>query len=433
MNETKPLPPAPLPAPSPMAGPNEPVEWLFAYKFNAGSFPGYLDAGYQKQEGTAGQPGRFGGTTKPYPHGMSQNYVFATSNDPTLKRGAGALGNSEVDPLSATFAQVYNTNGYHYVLWNDQFYNNPMETQGAPFGHAKGMAAWNDEGEGFVLQVSTPSWPASGHFSISRNALHASKPDSNTLGCVNDDDIQVAQHFFCLKVTKADLVQVLDGLYNASAVTNTRIPALCQNGGPADVQAAVAKLGTVVESAELKSFTLSTGIQFISKPSYLHVPPWQLVSAHLDALDLRVASWWASPAIYSTPAGAVPGCWGPNLGTPGAVEIALTGSWKGVEFSVIGGVFEHSNHAKLGISKDPKRPITIYGDENQQGALRVGYDKTGYYADHTQQCDSSQNGRGGTFYVLENQYMWQSLTELLAGKSAGDSPATTDLKGIGTN
>src|SRR5947199_2640123 len=32
----------------------------------------------------------------------------------------------------------------------------------SPWGHSKGVLAWNDAGEGFVMQVSTPSWPASG-------------------------------------------------------------------------------------------------------------------------------------------------------------------------------------------------------------------------------------------------------------------------------
>lgn len=420
-----------LPPPTPMVGPNEPVDWMFAYKFNAGSFPGYLDADFKHQEGKAGLPGRFDGTTKEYKGGMSQNYVYASSKDATMKRGNGALGNSEVDPLSVTFAQVYNTEGYNYVLWNDQFYDNPMRTEGGPFGHSKGMAAWNEEGEGFVLQVSTPSWPASGNHKISRNKKDAKKPDFNTLGCIDDDDIMVAQHFFCLKVTKADLLNVLEGLYNSSVVTDPKIPALCNNsGGPEDIQNAVSKLGKHIETTEVKKFKLSSGITFISKPSSMHVPPWQMVSAQLNTLDLRVVSWWASPAIYSTKAKEIPGCWAPNLGTPGEVEIALTGNWKGRTFSVIGDHFQHSNHAKLGISKDPRRPISIFGDENQQGALKVGYDKSGYYATHTQQCNSSQNGRGGTFYVLEHEEMWQGMTDLFAGESAADSPVLTDMTGI---
>ena len=265
--------------------------------------------------------------------------------------------------------------------------------------------------------------PLHGNHKISRNKKNTAKPDYNTLGCIDDDDIMVAQHFFCLKVNKADLLMVLEGLYNASVVTDPEIPALCNtSNSPADIQNAVSKLGRYIETAEVKTYDLSSGITFISKPSFLHVPPWQMVSAQLNELDLRVVSWWASPAIYSTKAGAVPGCWAPGLGTPGEVEIATTGIWKGVTFSVIGDNYQNSNHAKLGISKDPKRPISIFGDENQQGALKVGYDKTGYYATHTQQCDSSQNGRGGTFYVLKDQGMWESMTELFKGKSAGDSP-----------
>ena len=93
--------------------------------------------------------------------------VFGTPNDRKVKamrpmvEKVNAL-EAEIEKLrhicaigSATFAQVYNTDGYNYILWNDQFYDNPMKTEGGPFGHAKGMAAWNDEGEGFVLQKLT--------------------------------------------------------------------------------------------------------------------------------------------------------------------------------------------------------------------------------------------------------------------------------------
>ena len=41
---------------------------------------------------------------------------------------------------------------------------------GAPWGHSKGLLAWNDAAEGFVMQVSTPSWPGSGTSSIKRKA-----------------------------------------------------------------------------------------------------------------------------------------------------------------------------------------------------------------------------------------------------------------------
>ena len=132
-----------------------------------------------------------------YQSGHSQQYVFATSAAPTLVKGTECLGATLEDPLGATFAQIYNTPGYYYVLWNDQFYNNPIENMDSPWGHSKGMVAWNDDGQGMVMQVSTPSWPAAGS-AIPRTS------DGNTLGCVKDDDIEVSQHFFALKLTKAN-------------------------------------------------------------------------------------------------------------------------------------------------------------------------------------------------------------------------------------
>lgn len=425
----------------PMAGPNEPVDWLFAYKFNAGAFPGWDNGEMPKY----GAPGIFGGTFKYYPAGLSQQYVYCTSKNPTLVKGKGPIGATFSDPIGATFAQVYNNPGYFYILWNDQFYGNPIPSTDSPYGHSKGMAAWNEDGEGFVLQTSTPSWPASGSYKFSRNSeatIQAvqngeknkyGKPielDYNTLGCIDDDDIEVAQHFFCLKLNQDDLANVLKGLINSSVVTDPSKPALCYNGGPKAIQELVSQLGKLSNSKEVLTAKLSSGIQMISKPSALAVPPWQMISAQLKGLPLRAVTWWAFPNIYSTEKGQIPGCWGPSLGTPGEVDIALTGSWDGTEIVLIGNNGKYSNHAKIGISMDESKPISIFGDENQQGALSVGYCKTGFYKNKTQQCDSSQNGRGGTYYVIDNRELFKSITQLFAGRTAGTSPDTTDLSGI---
>ncbi len=423
-----------LPAPTPLAGPNQPVDWMFAYKFNDGSFPGWDDG----QIPTYGSPGIFGGTTDDYKEGMSQQYVFATSAKPTLVKGKGPIGATFTDPLGATFAQVYNCPGYFYVLWNDQFYGNPIDTKGSPAGHSKGMAAWNEDGEGFVLQVSTPSWPASGCHTFSRNSQKTIDDvknkvkvkgklvelDYNTLGCIDDDDVEVAQHFFCLKLTKSDLANVLKGLINASVVTDTSVKAICNNGGPAVIQDLVKQMGKTSKSTAVFTATLSSGVQLISKPSSLPVPPWQMVSAQLKGLSLRVVSWWASPPIYTTKAGDLPGCWDASLGTPGDVDIALTGSWNGVTIDLLGDNGKSSNHAKIGISKVASKPISIFGDENQQGAISPKADSD------TQTCSSSQNGRGGTFYVVNNAGLFKSLTKLFAGRTAGTNAETTDLSGI---
>lgn len=386
-----------------MAGPNAPVDWLFAFKFNAASFPGCTDDGVTP---VIGSTGIFGGTVDAYKSGHSQQYVFATSANPTLVKGTECIGGTLTDPLGATFGQIYNTPGYFYVVWNDQFYNNPIANLDSPWGHSKGMLAWNQDGEGMVLQVSTPSWPASASSAFPR------QNDGNTLGCINDDDIEVSQHFFALKLTAGDVADVLTALGNASVATNLSHPGIVNNGGPQNIQALVNALGKESSSRTLFTTTLSSGVQLISKPSALPVPPWQMVSAKLGGIDLRVASWWAKPTIGSTQSGQIPGCWDSTLGTPGAVEIATTGNWDGTVIGLEGGEGQNFNHSKIGISKDPAMPLSIFGDMNQQGALSPDEDYTG------QKCSSSQNGRGGTFYVVNNQELFASLTSLLSGESA---------------
>ena len=399
-----------LPAPTPLAGPGQPVDWLFIFKFNAATF----DIGCAGEEIPAtGSAGIFGGKVQHYEAKHSQQFAFATSAKPALDLGTGCVGATLTDPLGATFAQIYKTPGYHYVLWNDQFYNDPIKSEGGPYGHSKGMVAWNDDGEGLVLQVSTPSWPASG------SQGHPRRVDGNTLGCINDDDIEVSQHFFALKLTKDDLVKVLKGLVNASVVTSIAHPEIVQTGGPAEIQAIVATIGKESKSTECTQVTLSTGVQMISKPSDMAAPPWQIVSAKLDKMPLRVASWWADPMIYTTNANTPIEAWPAGLGKPGAVEIATSGKckWnndKGIGLK--GGMGTTFNHAKIGISTDKSKPICVFGDMNQQGALHKNYDHPG------QSMKSSQNGRGGTFYVLKNEALFNSLADLLDGDTAPEQP-----------
>src|SRR5260370_5340546 len=121
------------------------------------------------------------------------------------------------------------------------------------------MLSWNSAGEGKVLQVCTPSWPASG------NAKSPRKTDGNTLGCVLDDDVLVSQHFFALKLTKDDLVKVLSALQNASVVTDPKNPQIVKNGGPAGVQKLVSALGVKSQAPSALTETLSSGGELLSK------------------------------------------------------------------------------------------------------------------------------------------------------------------------
>ena len=384
-------------APLPLEAANHPVDWWFVFKFNAKAFPG-CSAG-------AIQTCSFGGTVQDY-RAFSQQFVYASNEDPTLKSGSSCIGDTPHDPLGATFDQVYNGSLF-FVIWNDQFYGDPavkgcgLGNCKSPWGHSKGMVAWNGSGEGFALQVSTPSWPGAGSRRFPR------KPSSgNTLGCVADNDVVVSQHFFSVKLSKDDLVKVLNALKNSSIATDPSNRQIVNNGGPVEVQKLVKTLGTRVNSAIPTIETLSTGIRLISKPSNLHVPPWQMVSSMLGSEDLRTATWWAKPQIPTTAARARIHCWNGNLKLPGKVEVATSGQWNGVKFGLKGGLGSDFNHAKIGVTVSGTQDYVIFGDLNQQGAL--GGD-----------CSSSQNGRGGLFYAIpENPVLHQSVASLLEGKTA---------------
>jgi hypothetical protein len=382
-------------APTPFLDSGKRVDWWFVFKFNTKSFP--------HCRADAKQACMFGGAVQNYKQ-WGQQFVYASSTDKTLAAGTGCAGDTAADPIGATFNEIYNGSLF-YLIWNDQFYDDPeiegcTKECGSPWGHAKGMLAWNEAGEGLVMQVSTPSWPASGSKKFPR------KSDGNTLGCVKDDDVEVSQHFFALKLTKEDVVKVLQALQNASVVTDHANPQIVQNGGPADIQQLVVQLGKRSKSAVPLTLTLSSGVGLISKPSALNVPPWQMVSSLLNGVSLRTATWWAQPEIPSTAASTSIACWDKGLGAPGAVEIATTGQWSGTTLGLTGGSGPDHNHAKIGVSTSGAQHYVIFGDMNQQGTLSG------------QKCFSSQNGRGGMFYVINDAALAQSVGDLIKGDSA---------------
>lgn len=388
--------------PSPLIDKRHPVDWWFAFKFNSASFP-RCNAG-------AVRTCLFGGQVQSSWTSFSQQYAFASSESKTLHAGTGCAGDTTADPVGATFDEIYNGT-FNYVVWNDQFYQDPQLTAcgannscSSPWGHSKGMIAWNDSGDGIVLQVTTPDWPGAG------SAAHPRSEEGNTLGCTaRDNDVLVSQHFFALKLTKDDVVKVLTALGNASVVTDTNNVQIVENGGPADVAASVAKLGVKSMSTTFTHDTLSTGIQVISKPSALHVPPWQMVSSVLDGVSLRVATWWANPEIPSTTSSTTIECWDPSLSKPGAVEIATSGHFAGKTFGLKGVAAPDGNHAKIGVSTSGTHHYAIFGDMNQQGAI-------------SGTCKSSQNGRGGLFFVIDDAELYTSVKNLISGDSAPIGP-----------
>ena len=390
-------------APSPMLDQNHRAEWVFAFKFNAGTFPTTSTL----------SSCLFGGTPKPYKR--SQRYVFASKSAPVLHDGPSLIGTSTADPVGATFAQIY-ASGLNFVVWNDQFYRHPPiagcgESCGGPWGHSKGVLAWDDQGRGVVMQVTTPSWPGSGTAALPR------ANDGNTLGCVEDDNVKASQHFFALRLTRADTAAVLEALANASVATDVTNPQLARLGGPPELQQRGRLLGHKSTSTQLLDVILSSGVRLIAKPSQLHVPPWQMLSARLGGVSLRAATWWASPRIPSTVAGQAIICWRNDLGTPGAVDIATSGSWAGQPIGLRGGPQPDANHAKVGVSTDGAHHYAVFADLNQQGRL-------------TAKCDSSQNGRGGLFFVVDDPGLHASLSALIAGDTASTAVPITGVTSL---
>jgi len=103
------------------------------------------------------------------------------------------------------------------------------------------------------------------------------------------------------------------------------------------------------------------------------------------------------------------------LHKPGAVAIATSGVWNGKSIGLTGGEGTNHNHAKLGVTTDGKQTLCIFGDMNQQGALGPDYAYKG------QTCSSSQNGRGGLFYVMDNKTLFESLTALIKCDTAPET------------
>ena len=88
------------------------------------------------------------------------------------------------------------------------------------------------------------------------------------------------------------------------------------------------------------------------------------------------------------------------------MEIATTGQWGGQDIGLVGGSGPDFNHAKIGVSTSGSEHFTIFGDMNQQGAASGD------------NCGSSQNGRGGLFYVIDNADLADSVANLIKGDSA---------------
>lgn len=190
------------------------------------------------------------------------------------------------------------------------------------------------------------------------------------------------------------------------AVTDPHNPQIVNSGGPKEVTDAVAVLGSADSAKTFTDETLSSGVRIISKSGRLNVSPWQMTSAILGGIHLRVASFQSPSPIGTTTQTKKPPCWSDELGNPGPIEAAISGSWDGDSI----GFTTATNHAKIGVSTSGDSSITIFSDMNEAGTLAPD--------GKNNSCAVSQNGRGGMFFVLDNKDLHDSVVGLLAGGSA---------------
>lgn len=395
---------------APLLGDGTEADWWFVFKLPTAGF-----------EGCSGKPSCiFGGDVQDYSTGYGLQHLEAHSvggKTSSFEINKNCLGSSD-DAVSKTFAQVYHGTAANYVIWNDQFYGDPQPKVSprcsstecaAPWGHSKGVLAWGEDGTGFVMQVSTPDWPGNGDSSKTRS-------QGNTLGCTKDNNAKVAQHFFAVRLASAaDTAAVLQALQTASSVTDPSNSELVKlTKGPKNLATLANSLGQLSGAVAPFDGQISTAnVRLIAKPHALNLPPWHMVSA-MSGVGLRTATWWATPKLLSTKAGT-PGCWDSSLPEAKEVQVALTGAWDGNALSFKGVTATSGNHAKIAHSLEGT--TSVFGDMNMQGS----------YSASDGACSSSQNGRGGLFFLLDDQVMHDALKSLLSGTTSDYRPADENV------
>jgi hypothetical protein len=96
-------------APVPLLSSRHAVQWWFVFKLNSKAFPA-CGAGFERTCA-------FGGTVQKYKKPYGQQFVYASSENPTLQQGSGCVGETTTDPVGATFAQVYSGTCHYREFW----------------------------------------------------------------------------------------------------------------------------------------------------------------------------------------------------------------------------------------------------------------------------------------------------------------------------
>ena len=362
--------------------------------------------------------------------------LYADANTPAFVYKT-CLGQGN-DALSNTLNQIWDGSSGsspYFQIWNDQFnvgMHSPDKSQGceAPGAHSKGALAYDDDGNGWYLSATTPAFP-----DISTT------PPENALGCQSDNNLKLAQQFFCFSLGSSDFQKLASTMNVCRFCARCDPASSCQNLDSSDLGTTLAtafdydnnKGSSDCLYANISTFGVDgatpLAITAVMKGNQALVSPWSLVATVLQT-DLSVVSFWlASPLLPTICAGDI---WSDNClrasinGSTLAlndysVENIMKLTASGVSFNAT----EGQNHMKWGVGTPhdgSSSSWVIFGSMNQQGSA----------GDNA--CDSgcapgAQNGRGGDFFAFANATLWKSLTQMV---SLVDTCASSNRTGGGT-
>jgi hypothetical protein len=302
-------------------------------------------------------------------------YWYADSNNPTLQPYT-ALGfdclTGPNNPLTRTLNQM---KGKTYIIWNDQGSKtskpNTYPDEFAPIAHSKGAAAFGDE-TGFIMNVSTPDFP---------------DPDLYTVGCQEDDNVEVSQHFFCFSADKASMTAW------ANAMANAQLSVISKNNWTfADTT-----VGGHSTTANLKTLG-NLPVTLVVKGSQDFFIPWDYVTNSIGS-GVKALNWYASPETPPIGTGSTMTC---LYKSPAQFDVDIVRSLQTPDGAYSwcgqGNSTTYNNHAKIGIGINTS--WVVAGSMNMQGDITSAG------------CTSSQMGRGGDFYAFQNQNLWTGLNTM---------------------
>ena len=348
---------------APLDGKGNPVDWWFLVKLPQGATS--VCSGCASPACPSWQGSRSGGVC----------YWYADSNNPTLRfysdLGFDCLSGTN-NPVTQTLNQM---KGRSYIIWNDQGSKTSKPgtypDKGAPIAHSKGAAAFGGS-TGFIMNVSTPNFP---------------DPDLYTLGCQEDDNVEVSQHFFAFSVNKSGMSSW------AAAVANAQLSVISQNNW-IFADTTVGGHSTTANLLTLQNLP----VRLIVKGSKDFFIPWDYVTNSLGS-SVKALTWYASPTTPPIGTGSTMNC---LYQSPARFDVDVVRSLQTPDGSFSwcgqGEASPTCNHAKIGVGIGTG--WVVAGSMNMQGNI----DSTG--------CESSQMGRGGDFYGFQSPSLWNGLDQM---------------------